>query len=504
MSSPFQRSLPLRVDLAQQKSQAKELLRDFAASDATAIARVRSVLPDKSRIVLADAQFVLAREYGFHEWSALRQHISDRIAAARAPHEQMHDAMQRCDAAGVRRLFAQHPEFRPLINAPLFPYNAPAIVACADDAAMVDVLLEFGADPNRRSAWWAGAFHALHIATGAAADRLLNAGAVLDACSAAHLDKFDELSAILDRDRTRVSERGGDGQTPLHFARSQRVVDLLLDAGADIDARDVDHRATPAEWMLDRARDTGRYALARYLVERGASADIFLASALGRTDAVVSMLEREPALLDAQTGRGRYAERPPSSSHIYEWTIGRNRSPLDVAAQFGHEDTLNAMLPFATPVQQLRLACRRADRIRGQTLVREHPALVPSLGPEDQRMISEAAWDGDAHAAALMLAIGFDPATPGHDSGSALHCAAWQGSRDTVAAILGEPSGRALLTQRDARYHTTPLGWCCHGSLNGPRDGAFADVATQLLEAGAAMEQLEASDDVEAVLAARG
>jgi len=502
MSSPFQRALPLRVDLAQQKTQAKELRRDFAAADATAIARVRSVLPDKTRIVLADAQFVLAREYGFHDWGALRQHINDLIAAARAPHEQMHDAMQRRDATAVRRLFSQHPEFRPLINAPLFSYNAPAIVACADDAAMVDVLLEFGADPNRRSAWWAGAFHALHVATGAAAERLIDAGALMDACSAAHLDKFDGLSAILGNDRARASERGGDGQTPLHFARSQRVVDLLLDAGADINARDVDHRATPAEWMLERSRNTGRYALARYLVERGASADIFLACALGRTEDVLRMLQREPALLDEQTGRGRYAEQPPSSSHIYEWTIGRNRSPLDVAAQFGHEDTLDAMLPFATPVQQLRYACRRADRDRVQTLVRDHPALVPSLGPDDQRMISDAAWDGNARAVALMLHFGFDPATPGHDSGSALHCAAWQGSRDTVAAILGEPSGPALLTQRDALYHTTPLGWCCHGSLNGPRDGAFVDVATQLLHAGAPWESLDASDEVEAVLAA--
>jgi hypothetical protein len=48
----------------------------------------------------------------------------------------------------------------------------------------------------------------------------------------------------------------------------------LLDAGADIDARDVDHRSTPAEWMLDHQRGKGRYELAQYLVE-AARADIF-------------------------------------------------------------------------------------------------------------------------------------------------------------------------------------------------------------------------------------
>ena len=68
MASPFRRTLPARADLAQQKTLAKELLRVFAGGDPEATARVRAALPDKARIVLADAQFVLAREYGFDAW----------------------------------------------------------------------------------------------------------------------------------------------------------------------------------------------------------------------------------------------------------------------------------------------------------------------------------------------------------------------------------------------------------------------------------------------------
>lgn len=500
MASPFRRTLPARVDLAQQKTQAKELLRSFAAGDPESVARVRDALPDKPRIVLADAQFVLAREYGFQDWGALKRHIEDRIAAARAPHEQMHDAMQRRDAAAVRRLFTLHAEFRPLINAPFFPFNSPALVACANDAAMVEVLLEFGADPNKRSEWWAGGFHTLHVATGAAAERLLAAGAVPDACAAAHLDRPELLAALLASDPSRVHERGGDGQTPLHFARSRQVVDLLLDAGADIDARDVDHRATPAEWMLERTRGAGRYELARYLVERGATADIMLAAALGRTHDAVTMLQREPALLEEQTGRGRYAEQPPSSYHIYFWSIGSNRSPLEIAAQFGHDDTLAAMLAFATPMQRLRLACRRSDGDGARAVLREYPGLVRAFTPNDHRAVTDAAWNGDAPAVALMLELGFDPATPGHDAGTALHCAAWQGSGDSVAAILRVPAGRALLTTRDAHHGGTPLGWCCHGSLHGPARGEHARIAQLLLEAGAPLEEGAASDAVEEVL----
>ena len=67
MTTPFRRELPPRANLAQQKTQARELLQAFTRSDINAVTRVRAILPDKPRIVLADAQFVLARAYGFHD-----------------------------------------------------------------------------------------------------------------------------------------------------------------------------------------------------------------------------------------------------------------------------------------------------------------------------------------------------------------------------------------------------------------------------------------------------
>src|SRR5687768_6022246 len=320
------------------------------AGDAEAGARVRAVLPDKRRITLADAQLVLAREYGFASWAALKRHIGAH-ASETAPIEQVHDAFRRGDAGAVRRLVKQHPKLRALINEPVLSFNSPAIVAFADDPAMVEVLLELGADPNRRSDWWAGGFHALHSATGAAAERLLAAGAVPDACAAANLDRPELLARMLHENPTRVHERGGDGKTPLHFARSRAVVDLLLAAGADIDARDIDHRSTAAEWMLDRKRGEGRYDLARYLVERGASVDIFLAAALGLSDRARAMLEGNLALLDLRTGEGEYGEKPPSSFHIYFWTIGSSLTPMQVAAQFDQRPTLDVMRELASPRQ---------------------------------------------------------------------------------------------------------------------------------------------------------
>ena len=485
MSSPFSRSLPERPDLEQQKKQAKELLQSFTAGDAEAHARVRAVLPDKSRITLADAQFVLAREYSFASWAALKDHIEAQGRDERPLEERVHDAFRRHDAATVRRLFQRYPDLRARINEPVFAFNSPAIVAYADDLAMVDVLLEFGANPNRRSDWWAGGFHALYAATPETAERLIAAGAVVDTCAAAHLDDAELLARLIAEDPARVHQRGGDGKMPLHFAESREVVDLLLSLGADIDARDVDHRSTAAQWMLDRKRGAGRYDLARYLVERGASTDIFRAAALGLTDRAREMLQGNPALLDLRTGRGEYGEKPPSSYHIYFWTIGDSRSPLDVAAQFEQTETLEALMAFTTPLQRLLFACRRGDEERARTLVRQNPGLVPSMRPEHHRALADAAWNGEARAVALMVELGFDPRTPGHDSGTPLHCAAWEGSAETVAALLRHPDARSLVAIEDAHYGATPLGWCCHGSLHGNQSHDHAGVARLLLAAGA-------------------
>ena len=212
MSSAFGRPLPSRPDLAQQKKLAKELLQSFASGDAESRARVRSVLPDKQQIALADAQFVLAREYGFSNWAALKQQIESSAEATASPEERIYDAFRRRDANAVRILFERHAELRERINEPLFSFDSPAIVAFAGDPAIVDVLLHFGADPNRRSDWWAGGFHALYSATGATVDKLIAAGAIPDACAAAHINRPDLLARMIADDPARVHERGGDGR----------------------------------------------------------------------------------------------------------------------------------------------------------------------------------------------------------------------------------------------------------------------------------------------------
>lgn len=417
------------------------------------------------------------------------------------------------DAVALRRVLADSEEARAAINEPLFGFDSPALVAIAGDGdlAMVDALLEFGADPNRRSDWWAGGFHPLYAAKGPVAERLLAAGAVPDACAAAQLDRPDLLAKLLSDDPSRVHERGGDGQTPLHFAASRRIVDLLLDAGADPDARDIDHRSTAAEWMMGDVGhpEKSRADLARYLVDRGASCDIFLAAALGLTDRVQQMLTADSSLLTLRTGQSDYGEKPPSSFHIYLWTLGSNLSPLQVAADRGHAETVEVMKRFATPAARLLLACHRGEADEARAILRENPGLMERLEPAEQRALTDEAWGANAPAVELLLEFGFDPgvaSVSGPTGGNALHCAAWEGSVACVAAILRYPAGRALINSRETTYNGTPLSWCCHGSRNcGNPRAQHGAVAKLLLAAGAAtdpdMLQWGCSDDMQAALA---
>ena len=498
MSSAFRRTLPARPDLDQQKKLAKELLRAFRAGDAEAAARMRAELPDKTELSLTDAQYVLAREYGFASWRELRDRIERQAAAQLPPIERFKRAVQEGDARSLRTVLEQHADVRAKIDAPIFSFDSPALVAIADrhlDA--IDVLLEFGADPNRRSDWWAGGFHPLYGKRGAAAERLLAAGAVPDACAAANLDRPDLLAAMISQDPARVHERGGDGQTPLHFARSRAVVDLLLDAGADIDARDVDHRSTPAEWMLGDDPASSRTELARYLVDRGASADIFMAAALGLTDRVERMIAADPSVLRLRTSQGAYAERPPSSYHIYEWTIGPNLSPVHAAAKFHRDETLAVMERFVSPTERLLLACHRGDGVAARALIAERPEIMAKLGAAEHGLLAHEAWLANAGAVALMLELGFDPASRSPNGGTALHCAAWMGSAECVDIVLKYPAGRALVDTRDPTFRGTPLGWCTHGSRNNGRQGAdYAGVARLLIEAGARIEPAMADENL--------
>src|SRR5205814_7129514 len=124
-----------------------------------------------------------------------------------------------------------------------------------------------------------------------------------------------------------VHTRGGDGQTPLHFASTVEVASFLLENSADIDALDVDHESTPAQYMLrvDQKRHypKDRQQVTRYLVSRGCKTDILMAAALGDTDLVRLHLDSDPACIRMSVSEEWLPKRDVrAGGTIYIWTLG--------------------------------------------------------------------------------------------------------------------------------------------------------------------------------------
>ncbi|HEU4509012.1 MAG TPA: hypothetical protein VFR78_12275, partial [Pyrinomonadaceae bacterium] len=98
--------LPARPSLEQLRKQAKELLQQLRNSDPSAHDRLRKYKQNVSDPILADAQFVVAREYGFESWPRLVHHIqaSPELEHHRRIAEDLVAVYNSADATAATRL----------------------------------------------------------------------------------------------------------------------------------------------------------------------------------------------------------------------------------------------------------------------------------------------------------------------------------------------------------------------------------------------------------------
>jgi ankyrin repeat protein len=485
------RQLPEKPNLEYLKKQAKELLRGMRHGK------------------LADVQHTLANEYGFATWAKLKSHVE---ALGLSPAEALRAAVCDCDSARVREVLERHPELRARIDDPLpnYGFGQHALFAAVQrgDRATIDVLLRAGADIQRRTEWWAGGFGVLDDCDPSLVDFLIERGAVLDAHSAARLGWMPKLTELVASDPEAVHARGGDGQTPLHFASTVEVAKFLLDNGAEIDARAVDHESTPAQYMLrvDQKRHypSDRQDVARYLVSRGCRTDVLMAAALGDTDLMRRHLDSDPACIRMNVSEEWFPKQDPrAGGTIYIWMLGAHRTAHSIARDFGHEDAFQLLMGRTPEDLKLTLACELGDEAVFHEFLSKNPDAAKTLSEIKQRRLPNAAQNNNTKAIRLMLEAGWPVDTPGEMGATALHWAGFNGNAEMTREILRFHPGLELKSQE---YPGTALAWAVYGSGNGWRrdTGDFVGTIRALLEAGAALpahpEELEPSDAVLEVL----
>jgi ankyrin repeat protein len=196
------------------------------------------VLDESSKVIgIAFAKVRGQEGMNFAVSSAYLPDLTKVVPGAHMLYSQFFDAIEDDDVSRVQALIQQSPE---LVRGSS-PYGNPPLVAADHKSpALVQLLIQRGADVNARNEY---GFAALHFALLEVSRALLAAGADVDA-----RDKY--------------------GETPLHLASGTGHVagaELLLRAGADVNARN-----KSGEVPLHRAAFGGDVSTIRLLLSKGA------------------------------------------------------------------------------------------------------------------------------------------------------------------------------------------------------------------------------------------
>jgi ankyrin repeat protein len=416
--APAPRSLPDDPNLDWLRKQAKRMLAELRKANQAAR--------------LTDAQFDLARQYGFASWRALTAHVD-----ALTVEGQLFDAARKGDVAVLAALLDRSPE-KLHIRAKPYEWSLLHVAAHNGHLAAVELLLRRGLDVNVR-------------------ERGDNTYAMHWAAAAGHLE----------------------------------IVRRLADAGGDVVGRDDDHALEVIGWAT--CWDPCQTAVAEFLVSRGARHHMFSAISMNLADEVRRIVAADRGALSTRMSRNENNQLPlhyavrknrpemvallldlgadplavdgsgyPAAAHatspdtdrrVMEAIRGMTSSEL-ISAERGHRLLRGSRMDlFAT----LALG----DWQTAERLLREIPQLVAQGGP-GAGVVHLMAKRNDVAAVKWLLAHGADPnARWSHWDAEVtpLHLAVLGGHVAIVRLLLEAGADPRI---RDSKHDSDAIGWADH------------------------------------------
>ncbi len=515
------RSLPERPHPEQLKRQAKELLQQTQSGDLAALERFR-ILPAfastsatalaSAPLALHDAQSVIAREYGFPSWNALRERIEELTLEFGSAVEQFIEAATGGRRDRAERLLALHPGIAranfhtalllgdlTIVSAQLaaspelatasggprgwqplhyvcysaVAHGGPPRGVASREAGLIAIahhLIALGADPNLRFPWrHHEVFRPVLWGAVCVVRSLALAGALLDEGA----NPSDGVTLTL-------AASGGD--IP--------ALDLLLAHGVDVNGPWATDGSTPLYALLHWSRTLDG---ARWLLEHGAAADpVFTGNGETPLHVVAALGDVELAALLVDHGADVARQRADG------------RTPYAVAALNGNHDVADWLLARGAPddlaeVDRLVAACSRGDRKAATAMLDARPALRDEIALEHYDAFFRAAERNDVPALDAMLDCGFDPNRGDESIGkTVLHTAAMEGWPEAVRLLLARG---ASVSTRDREFKAQPLVWAAEGSRSAKRPGRdHAAVGRLLLDAGSSVAWEQGAEPSEEIV----
>ena len=452
--------LPARPSMENLRKQAKSLLKAAKQNDPEARDRIGPFFGDPAAITLQQAQLVVAREYGFSSWTALKRHVEegapegqtldqlatrfldlvclayrtdvfrfverfDEAADLLARHPgirgaSIHVAAAIGDDDAVRRWLDENPA---LIEAkggfyhwPPLMYAAYARLPGVSSFPAAQVLLQRGADPNAHY-MWDGTYRFTAL-TG-----VFGQGEGGPVSFPEHPDLIPFSEALLD-----AGANPNDGQVLYNrcFEPDNTAFEMLLRYGlTNTDKNnweDSDHDVL--HFHLVAAIRRGFFDRVKLLAEAGADLDkpddTYETLTKGLTPYQSALLRGDARVAAYLKSKGAKADEPEGAA------------ALQAAIMLGQTD-------------------------RAREIMTTDPAAAAELESRHSDMLDAAADVANVDALRTMIALGFNLNPP--ESSTPMHAAALHGHVDVLRLLV---EAGADMKQRDPVYFSPPLGHALH------------------------------------------